>query len=92
MLTAHHITKSYGIQTILKDVSFTINPADRLGLIGPNGSGKSTLLRILIGQEKPDSGTVALAAPVSASWLPHPGSGYRPVAHHRRSLRSYIES
>jgi ATP-binding cassette subfamily F protein 3 len=58
MLTAHHLNKSYGIQTILQDVSFTINPASRLGLIGPNGSGKSTLLRILTGQEKPDSGIV----------------------------------
>ena len=59
MLTAHHITKSYGIQTILQDVSFSINPGDRVGLIGPNGCGKSTLLRILTGQEKPDFGMVA---------------------------------
>ena len=63
MLTAHHITKSYGIQPILQDVSFSINPGDRLGLIGPNGCGKSTLLHILIGQEKPDSGTVAHTHP-----------------------------
>jgi energy-coupling factor transporter ATP-binding protein EcfA2 len=63
MLTAHHITKSYGIQPILQDVSFSINPGDRLGLIGPNGCGKSTLLRILIGQEGPDSGSVAHTRP-----------------------------
>ncbi len=63
MLTAHHLTKSYGIQPILQDISFTINPGDRVGLIGPNGCGKSTLLRILIGQEKPDSGTVAHTRP-----------------------------
>src|SRR5512140_1465019 len=58
MLTAHHISKSYGPDPILKDMSLSINPADRVGLIGPNGSGKTTLLRILAGQEKPDSGTV----------------------------------
>jgi ATP-binding cassette subfamily F protein 3 len=63
MLTAHHLTKSYGIQPILQDVSFSINPGDRLGLIGPNGCGKSTLLHILTGQEKPDSGTVAHTRP-----------------------------
>ena len=63
MLTAHHLTKSYGIQPILQDVSFSINPGDRLGLIGPNGCGKSTLLHILIGQEGPDSGMVAHTRP-----------------------------
>jgi ATP-binding cassette, subfamily F, member 3 len=59
MLTAHHLTKAYGIQTILKDVSFSINSKERVGLIGPNGCGKSTLLRILVGIEQPDSGSVA---------------------------------
>ncbi len=60
MLTAHHLYKSYGIQTILKDVSFSINPGERVGLIGPNGSGKTTLLRILAGSEQPDQGHVSL--------------------------------
>jgi ATPase subunit of ABC transporter with duplicated ATPase domains len=59
MLTAHHISKSYGIQPILQDISFSISTDDRIGLIGPNGCGKTTLLRILIGQETPDQGKVA---------------------------------
>jgi ATPase subunit of ABC transporter with duplicated ATPase domains len=59
MLTAHHIHKTYGIQPILQDISFSISNQERVGLLGPNGSGKTTLLRILAGLEQPDSGIVA---------------------------------
>jgi ATP-binding cassette subfamily F protein 3 len=63
MITAHHIRKSYNIHPILNDISFGINPADRVGLIGPNGCGKTTLLRILDGQESPDQGVVTYTQP-----------------------------
>jgi ATP-binding cassette subfamily F protein 3 len=63
MLSAHHINKTYGTHTVLQDITFNISSGERLGLIGPNGCGKSTLLRILAGQEKPDSGTVAQTRP-----------------------------
>ena len=58
MLTAHHLYKTYGIQPILQDISFSIGHDERVGLIGPNGCGKTTLMRILAGIERPDSGTV----------------------------------
>jgi ATP-binding cassette subfamily F protein 3 len=63
MLTAHHIYKSFGIQPILKDVSFSVNEGDRIGLIGPNGCGKSTILQILAGEIPPDTGFITKTDP-----------------------------
>ena len=63
MLTAHHLHKTYGIQPILQDISFSVSNNERIGLIGPNGCGKTTLMRILAGIEQPDSGTVAATRP-----------------------------
>jgi ATP-binding cassette subfamily F protein 3 len=63
MLTAHHISKTYGIQPILQDISFSVGNNERVGLIGPNGSGKTTLMRILAGMEQPDSGAVVSTRP-----------------------------
>ena len=58
MLQVSHVSKTYGDDAILEDVSFVLNPGDRVGLVGPNGCGKTTLLRIIVGQERPDRGTV----------------------------------
>jgi ATP-binding cassette, subfamily F, member 3 len=59
MLTAHQISKSFHLNKILDDVTFSVNVGERVGLIGPNGCGKTTLLRILIGDEFADSGHVS---------------------------------
>ncbi len=76
MLTAHHLYKSYNIQPVLIDISFSISPGERVGLIGPNGCGKTTLTRILSRLEAPDRGTVTYSPPGL-----HPGylaQGFKP--------------
>ena len=70
MLTVQNISKSYGIETILKDISFSLNPGERIGMVGPNGCGKTTLLRILTMQETPDSGSFHVAPGVSIGYMP----------------------
>ena len=63
MLTAHNLSKAYGLSPILEKITFSINAGERVGLIGPNGSGKSTLMRLLTGQERPDRGSITLNPP-----------------------------
>jgi ATP-binding cassette, subfamily F, member 3 len=60
LLTAHQLSKAFGLQPILENITFSVNVGERVGLIGPNGSGKTTLLRLLTGEERPDSGHVSL--------------------------------
>ena len=63
MLHVQHLHKSFGVTSVLSDVSFVLNDGERVGLIGPNGAGKSTLLRCLVGQEQPDGGSIVLSPP-----------------------------
>ena len=70
LLSAEHISKSYGTRTILDDVSLYLEPGQKLGVIGINGTGKSTLLRILAGAEEPDGGSVSRDPNVRLNYLP----------------------
>jgi ATPase subunit of ABC transporter with duplicated ATPase domains len=70
MLAVSHLTKTFNLQTLFSDITFSINPTERVGLIGPNGCGKTTLLRILVGQEQPDAGQVARPAALRIGYLP----------------------
>ena len=60
MLQVTNIEKNYGKQTLFDGVSFTINPRERVGLVGRNGHGKSTLFRMILGEERQDSGTITV--------------------------------
>lgn len=63
MLSVHHLHKSYGIQTVLQNITFNISAGEKIGLVGPNGCGKTTLMRILAGLEFSDSGTISRTFP-----------------------------
>lgn len=64
-LVAHRVSKSFGPRVILDDVSLTVGPRTRVGVVAPNGTGKTTLLRVLAGVEPPDSGSVSLMPPAA---------------------------
>jgi ATP-binding cassette subfamily F protein uup len=65
---AEHVSKSYGANQVVRDVSLRVVRGDRVGLIGPNGSGKSTLLRMLIGEQQPDAGEVRRGSNVQIAY------------------------
>ena len=68
MVSLQHISKSFGSQKVLNDVSLEIPAGQIVGLLGPNGAGKSTLMKILIGLWKADSGKISV--PERIGYLP----------------------
>jgi len=60
MLTAENLSKSYGGEAVLRDVSFSLDREDTLAVVGPSGCGKTTLLYLLCGLAQPDTGSVYL--------------------------------
>ncbi len=70
MLTIADVSKSYGTRELFHDVSLFIARTDRLGLVGPNGAGKSTLFNLILGEEKPDTGTIEWERGADFGFLP----------------------
>jgi ABC-2 type transport system ATP-binding protein len=60
-IKVEHISKSYGSQLALSDVSFAVEPGEVVGFLGPNGAGKSTMMKILTGYLNPDDGKFEVA-------------------------------
>ena len=60
LMTVQGVSKSFGMKSVLKDISLTLQQGARMGLIGVNGSGKSTLFRLIAGQMEPDEGSISL--------------------------------
>jgi ATPase subunit of ABC transporter with duplicated ATPase domains len=83
MLVARAVSKSYAAVDVLHDVSLTVAPGDRVGIVGPNGIGKSTLLRVLAGLEPPDRGEVLAGGAVG--YLPQ-----EPEARPGETVRDYL--
>ena len=69
MLQVSGVSKRYGGTQVLSNVSFTVNPGQRVGLIGPNGCGKTTLLRIISGDEYANEGSVKLSPGTTLGYL-----------------------
>ncbi|MDR2240118.1 MAG: ATP-binding cassette domain-containing protein [Zoogloeaceae bacterium] len=102
-----HVSKDYGGRAIVRDFSCRIQRGDRVGIIGPNGAGKTTLIRLILGEIKPDAGSVRLGARLTAAYFDQfrvaldeeatladvisPGSDYVQIGGERKHVIGYLE-
>ena len=70
MVSVDGLTVEFGGTTLFKDISFVVNPKDRIALMGKNGAGKSTLLKILAGERTPTRGSVSAPKDTTICYLP----------------------
>ena len=58
MLSCNNVSKSFGVETILEDISFSVNEGDKIGIVGVNGTGKTTLFKVITGIFPHDKGDI----------------------------------
>ncbi|MEW6005349.1 MAG: energy-dependent translational throttle protein EttA [Stygiobacter sp.] len=69
VIEAENISKAYGDKILFENLSFKLPPGGIVGVIGPNGAGKTTLFRLIVGQEKPDSGSFKVGDTVKLAYV-----------------------
>jgi len=69
VIEAQDVCKGYNNQLLVENMTFSLPPGGIIGIIGPNGAGKTTLFRMVVGQEKPDSGTIRTGETVKLAYV-----------------------
>jgi len=69
VIEAENVNKAYGDRLLMEDVTFSLPPGGIVGIIGPNGAGKTTLFRMIVGQDKPDSGAIRTGETVKLAYV-----------------------
>lgn len=69
LLSASGITKSYAMQEVIKDSSFSVNEGDKVGILGVNGAGKTTLFKMICKMEEPDEGEIYLSSGIKPAYM-----------------------
>ncbi len=70
MISVNNLTIRFGNDPLFSDISYVVNPRDRIALVGKNGAGKSTMLKVFAGLQPPTSGTVSIPKDVTIGYLP----------------------
>lgn len=69
VIEAENVSKSYGDKLLFENLNFKLPPGGIVGVIGPNGAGKTTLFKMIVGQEKPDSGSFKIGDTVKLAYV-----------------------
>jgi len=69
VIEAENVSKGYGDNILVENMSFMLPPGGIVGVIGPNGAGKTTLFRMILGREKPDSGSIRIGETVKLGYI-----------------------
>jgi len=69
IISATKLNKSFGVISVLQDVSFHINNNNHIGIVGANGAGKSTLIKILVNELPSDSGNLYISPEITMGYL-----------------------
>lgn len=80
VVEAAGVAKAFGDRLLMDDLSFTLPPGGIVGVIGPNGAGKTTLFRMIVGEEKPDAGTLTTGATVELAYVDQSRESLAPEA------------
>ena len=91
MLQVRGLTKSFGDNDVLRNVSFDVGPKERVALVGPNGVGKSTLLKALVGIVEADRGQIHLPPSASVGYLPQDACCDSETTVHDEMLSAFSE-
>lgn len=88
MIKAQNLQKSYGLLTVLSDISFSLGRGQKVALVGLNGTGKTTLLKIVAGLEEQDAGKIDIATDACIGYLPQDTglSGNEPIMDYLRKV------
>lgn len=69
VIEAEGVAKAYGDKLLFEDLTFSLPPGGIIGIIGPNGAGKTTLFKMVVGQERPDAGTIRIGETVKLGYV-----------------------
>ena len=70
MISVEQLTVEFGGSPLFDEISFLVNPKDKIALVGKNGAGKTTLLRIFAGKQNPTKGKVTIPKDLTIGYLP----------------------
>lgn len=91
MISVSNLTVEFSGEPLFNDISFLLNPRDRVGLTGKNGAGKSTLLKVLCGQQPYDKGQVSVPKGITIGYLPQQLSVIDTLTVYEEAQSAFIE-